>query len=113
MMFEQTTIGNLGAYNVTTIDYHDYIPILSGKINKADMGPIFSGLDLFGALLFLLFLKWTKGAQKKVAQAADDAITTVADYSLRISKLPKDALNREELQVFFEKRWGPVADVAM
>ncbi|ETO13122.1 hypothetical protein RFI_24253 [Reticulomyxa filosa] len=105
--FEQTTIGNLGSPNTTAeIVYPFAFPGLgTNTISKKKQG--------LSTLIFLCFLEIVKHKQENTARNLEEKITTIADFSVRIGKLPPDFYNRHELQRWCEERWGEVAEVAM
>ena len=105
--FEQTTIGNLGASTVTTAK------LFNLSVDKSDVGIVFGIFDLLSVIIFLLFLRTVKIQQNKIVKEADDSVISAADYTVRVSDLPRDTFNREELQYFFQTNFGDVADVAM
>lgn len=122
--FEQTTIGNLGDISIEVIEYPSYVNmkdiplvekyVLDGNsIDKRDAGVVFAWSDLLATLVFIIFLTKVKASQAVEARIADDSQTTVADFSVRVTHLPKHFYNREELQAFFTQNWGKVVDVAM
>ena len=116
LQFEQTTVGNLGPANETNVDMPPWlgvVPQINDQIPKAEIGPVFGILDLVGVIILFLFIQITKTRQQQIANAADDAVITAADYTVHVTGLPNSLYNREELQTFFERRWGKVADIAL
>ena len=128
LMFEQTTIGNLGeSTEFDQITYPDYVDISflsdfdipvdsdTNSINKADAGVVFGWSDLIGTVTFLLFLIYVNNNQEKEAKATDDANITISDYTVRVKGIPKECYNREEIQHHFQKKndYGQVVDVAI
>eukprot|EP01083_Nonionella_stella_P011988 34018_1 len=129
MMFEQTSIGNLGeSTEYERIHVPSYIPLSflnnfdfldfddeTNSFAKQDAGIVFAWSDLIGTLIFLVFLIYVRFNNKKEAQATDEANTTVSDYTVCITGLPKDCYNREELQHHFQNKndYGQVVDVAI